>query len=315
MSTPLEPDPIETVLRAAPSPTAPKTLAATLRAGVPLSPVSRARPVFPSLLGKWWPILIPGGASAVLAGVVLFQELEWWASRSTAEQNFQTSISSSSHDAFPSASSTTEDVSARDLRADIENLRRRVQTLKEQLTAGDALARENIRLEAEIATIIAALPDDIQAALEAKRRASSIRCVYQLKNLGMATRIYAVDHAGEFPPDIKSMLDEIGDPHDLICPEDTARRLVPLEELKSFSVDEVSAHFSYEFLAPGPGSFESDPLRVLFKCPFHGHVALCDGSVQQIRAGEAASQLNYRDGKLYFGFATIATNTAPAKPQ
>jgi hypothetical protein len=44
---------------------------------------------------------------------------------------------------------------------------------------------------------------------------------------------------------------------------------------------------------------DKEPNQVLLRCPIHGHVGLCDGSVQGEVASKHPDWLVQRDGKLY----------------
>ena len=93
----------------------------------------------------------------------------------------------------------------------------------------------------------------------------------------------------------------------LVCPADESRPVA--KDADSLT----AANCSYEFLAPGPGKFETDPQRVMFRCPIHGSVGLCDGSVQMIDANQR-DRLVQRDGKLYFEQPSKAPSTPTTPP-
>ncbi len=160
-----------------------------------------------------------------------------------------------------------------------------------------AVDQENARLEAELKKLKEELPNELKATLEAKHRATSIRCVNNMKQLGLAVRIYATDYSDDFPSDLKSILPYANASKILRCPEDGDRPEVSIDDLKLQTVEQVASFSSYQFLAPGPGKLETDPNRVMFRCPIHGHVTLCDGSVQQIPLD--STNLVRIDGKLY----------------
>ena len=117
----------------------------------------------------------------------------------------------------------------------------------------------------------------LPALAKAKDKAQSIRCVNNLKQIGLGARIYAVDHDDTFPPDILSMKDELGTPRVLICPEDPAAVNVEGLTWETFDPSESS----YEFLAAGQKDEGRDPERAMVRCRFHGHVCRMDGSVMQ----------------------------------
>jgi len=89
------------------------------------------------------------------------------------------------------------------------------------------------------------------------------------------------------------MPNELSTPKILICPADTNR--VVARGWEGFS----AVNCSYEYLTPGVTNAERDPERVLSRCPIHGHVGLCDGSVQAELARKHPDWLKEREGKLY----------------
>jgi hypothetical protein len=106
-----------------------------------------------------------------------------------------------------------------------------------------------------------------------KNEAQSVQCVSNLKQIGLAARIWANDHQNVFPPDFISMKDELGSPRILFCPADAAA--IPVAEWSQLN----PASVSYRFL--NPNGNESDPTKLLTMCPIHGHVGLSDGRVQR----------------------------------
>jgi hypothetical protein len=118
----------------------------------------------------------------------------------------------------------------------------------------------------------------LPALTKAKGKAQSISCVNNLKQMGLAARIYATDHDGVFPPDIVAMKEILQTTKILVCPAEPnsgARSPLNWEDLKT-------APGSYEYL--GSGMKESTPgleKKVLFRCRIHGHVCMGDGSVVQ----------------------------------
>jgi hypothetical protein len=114
------------------------------------------------------------------------------------------------------------------------------------------------------------------ALAKAKSKAQTIACVSNLKQMGLAARMYAADHEGAFPPDFLTMTNELSTPRILICPADPARSGHTVQTWADF--DPVQS--SYEYL--GADLKESTPgfeTKVLSRCRFHGNECLGDGSV------------------------------------
>jgi hypothetical protein len=129
-----------------------------------------------------------------------------------------------------------------------------------------------------------------QAEEDMRAKALSIRCVNNLKQIGLAARIWANDNSDILPPNWLSMSNELSTPKILICPADSAR---------AAAIDWVSfsaANVSYEYL--NPNGSEEEPQVVLARCPIHNHVCLSDGSVQQLGKNRRITR-NPNDGKYY----------------
>ncbi len=115
----------------------------------------------------------------------------------------------------------------------------------------------------------------LPALAKAKGKAQSVHCVNNMKQIGLAARIWSNDHNELLPPDIASMSNELVSPKILVCPEDKSKS--PAADWSQF---DPSQNVSYEFVTPG--AKESDVFnQVVFPCPIHGNVGMGDGSVQQ----------------------------------
>ena len=104
--------------------------------------------------------------------------------------------------------------------------------------------------------------------------ATAIQCVSNMKQIGLAARLYANDHDDSFPKDFLSMSNELASPKILWCPADTSKT-------RADSWPALSpANVSYEFLVPG--AKEKDVVRTpAFRCPIHRHIGFGDGSVER----------------------------------
>ncbi len=294
-------DELENHLRRAPAPRPPRELEGEIRARINLATstdATRNRPggERPSFWNRWWPVLVPGLATVALAAVVGVQQLQLDKASSSQGRIDAENTSlppATANGRTASSIATTLDGEGR---GELERLRAKVRELAASLATVDALVADNARLQAELAAIKGSRTDDQKEMEETVDRANRIKCVNNMKQLGLAVRIFANDNHDDFPPDLKSILTFLGSPEHplnvMVCPDDTGRQ--PAPNAAAFT----DANCSYEFLAPGPGKFETEPQRVMFKCRVHGNVTLCDGSVQQLTP-ERLGALVTRDGKLY----------------
>jgi competence protein ComGC len=122
-----------------------------------------------------------------------------------------------------------------------------------------------------VAVIVVLLPLAIPAFGRAKKKAQSINCSNNLKQVGLAALQWSLDHEDVFPSDLSSMKKELGTDKITCCPADNA---VP-----------------YQILSPGVAG--NDSSVVYARCPIHGLVILVNGSVQQV----GKRKLVQKDGK------------------
>ncbi|MGE3308678.1 MAG: hypothetical protein AB7O66_01820 [Limisphaerales bacterium] len=296
---------LEALLRKAPAPRPPAGLKSkllrTLRAeeSQPTAVGGRDRRGFSaSLTGggwrRWIVLLLPAGVAAALGTAAWVRQdriREVTADLQQLKASGQSPSGTAGVDAGNSSPSAA--LSPPDERADIARLRELLARLEKDVATVARLEAENLRLKADIATLKASLPPEFKELAEAGDRANSIRCVNNLKQMGLAVRVWANDNEGEYPPDVLSMTNELTTPKILVCPSDSGRSTA--ETWAEYS----TANLSYELLSPGPGKFETEPTRVLFRCPVHGHVGLCDGSVQMGVAKEHPDWFVSRHGGLY----------------
>jgi hypothetical protein len=140
----------------------------------------------------------------------------------------------------------------------------------------------------------------IPALSTAKDRAESITCVNNMKQIGLAARIWSGDNKDKYPFNVSTnnggtlefcglgsdgfdtnaamhllvMSNELSNPRILVCPSDHSKTsCFNFPALRQWNV-------SY-LLRTGTNIDESNPTQVLAICPIHGHILLCDGSVQQ----------------------------------
>ncbi len=200
--------------------------------------------------------------------------------------------------AQPKVAGVTESLGLREAalsreKAEIERLTKLRNQLTSQVVQLEQMRVENEKLRAELAhpRIAGMSSDETETLAKARDKAISVQCANNLKQFGLAVRVWALDNEDRFPPDIVCMSNELSTPKILVCPADYSRQVAT--DWSTFT----PANCSYEHLAPA-GS-DDEPLRVLSRCRIHGHVGLCDGSVQMQVALNHPDYFVFRDGKLY----------------
>jgi len=138
----------------------------------------------------------------------------------------------------------------------------------------------------------------LPALAKAKSRAQAINCTNNMKQLGLAFKIWAIDNEDQFPFNVSTnkggtlefasqgpdgvdpkaylhlmvMSNELSTPKILVCPGDSKTAASDFSELKPENV-------SYQIMS-GTNLTEANPSAVLAMCPVHGHVLTVDGAVQ-----------------------------------
>lgn len=293
---------VERLLRQAPAPPPPAGLSGTLEEagrGAVRRPAGaeegKARGWGGRNGRRWagWGLFLPAAVAVGLAGAVVTQQGKVRQLRGELASLRETLAGMETTGGGMSAPPVPGRVIVPDEREELLRLRERVAALSEEVTALDRMEEENAALRAEIALQRERLaPEDVEA-MRQEERAWAIRCVNNLKMVGLAARVYATDNEDQFPPSFQSMSNELVRTTLLLCPADTDRVAAP--DWGTLG----PANVSYELLSPGPGLHELEPTRVFTRCPLHGNVGLCDGSVQMEVATRNPGALQWHNGVLY----------------
>lgn len=288
---------LESMLRAAPQPPVPASLQERLVNQVRLDrAASTGRQPMPSAgwLQRWWPTLLAGGGILACAATLITQQREIrHLQEVVASIQFEGTRASAAIMGFssPVAADTVSTID--EARSEILSLRAERTERTARNDAARQLADENRQLENQITLNAGVSPEELAILDEALDKVRSIKCVNNMKNIGLAIRVWANDHQNSFPSDLLSLTRELGTPKMLICPSDP--RPVPAPDWATFNRGQIS----YEFL--NPGGTEREFTCVAARCPYHQNLLLSDGSVQMSYAdgSNLTSRLVSRDGKLY----------------
>jgi prepilin-type processing-associated H-X9-DG protein len=150
-----------------------------------------------------------------------------------------------------------------------------------------------------IVAILAALL--LPALAAAKQKAQQINCVSNLKQVGLAFRIWEGDNNDQFPFNVSTnkggtfelcdlgengldrnswlhfqvMSNELATPKILVCPNDDKKEI-------ALDFSHLDADHCTYLVHSGADVIDANPQAVLAICPIHRNVLFCDGSVQML---------------------------------
>ena len=286
---------IETLLRHAPQPAVPVDLLTALRAQIRLPDGARnsnhSWTEWRSTLRRWMPALAFGvfllscviliGVQANLTSQLKQRNETLRATASTLEQLRQAQA-----DVAQRRAQLAELEQLQKDNDDLQRLRAEVGELRGLAQQIESLRAENKRLSGSLANAGARQGDAFFD--EAQQRAERLECVNNLKQLGLATRVWSLDNNDRFPSSLVVMSNELSTVKVLICPSDKARQASASVSWSAFR----DAMSSYQFY--GGETDDTDPQSILSVCPIHNNFGLADGSVQQRSAKWRAVRANGR---------------------
>jgi hypothetical protein len=296
---------LEKILLVAPSPKPPAGLKELLIAEAPSSARGRPEPAFrpqatQGWFRRWWPAFATAMVSLACVVVLAVQqnelrELSHSLQLLSARPGPTEHVQAAGEIATPQQPSP--DLASAGEQTEIERLKQLAAQLSSEVAQLEQLRAENEKLRARLATagISGLSREEIEAVEKAPEKALSIACINNLKQFGLAVRVWALDENLAQPPNVLCMSNELSTPKILVCPAESSRQAAA--NWSTFT----PANCSYEYLVTsGTNVADIEPTRVLARCPIHGHIGLCDGSVQGRIAKEHPDWLVNRNGKLYF---------------
>lgn len=123
-------------------------------------------------------------------------------------------------------------------------------------------------------------------------------CASNLRQIGQAAQLYALDHGGYFPDDIEGLLTQDIIPSVFVCPNSGDTPAAPGPTTQATATDvRASGHCSYVYLGKGWKAKEATFEMVLAYEPLENHerrgmnVVFGDGHVDWVEATEARGML------------------------
>lgn len=277
---------IESLLFRAPSPAAPPELLQRLQAAITLQPaksetrIARARQ---SSSRRWF--------SALAFGLVLLSCAVMFAVQSSSSAKLKRQNESlraiaaglpqlrEQHAEWENAAAQQQELDG--LRKDNQELHQ----LQAEVARLTALSAQVAQLRAQNRQLSAAPvvsnpstgPSFFDQAQQQAERAERIQCVNNLKQLGLAMRIWEGDNQDKYSTSLAAMSNECSTVKILICPSDKARQSNLTVSWADFSNDMSS----YQYLAQPDDGDLAHPDRIMAICPIHHNYLLEDGSVMQ----------------------------------
>ena len=292
---------MEKILFQAPRPIAPPDLLKRLQAEITLpmaKPAAKARE-WQNPLRRWFPAL--GFCVFLLScAIMIAVQANWSTNLKTENAALQAATADlpklrERHAALEQAQAEHDElIQLRKDNGELHQLQAEVAKLRSLPGEIQRLQNENQRLATAPAPIAnassgASFFDDAQA------QAERIQCVNNLKQIGLAFRIWGGDNKDKYPTSLVVMSNELSTTKILVCPSDKARQAFASLGFGQFQ-DNMS---SYQLTVQPDDGDLNFPQCIIAKCPIHGNYLLADGSVQQNNPAKPQSHEVQRDGRWY----------------
>ena len=290
---------IEEFLFKAPRPLAPAGLLKELQAEIALPSAKQAPKAreWKNPLRRWFPALAFGVLMLSCALMIAVQAS--WSTNLKVQNDVLRAATADlpqlreQHAALENAQADHDElVQLRKDNEEMHQLQKEVAQLRNLPAQIQQLQNENKRLAAAPAPNANA-SNAASFFADAEAEAERIACVNNLKQIGLAMRVWAADNTNLYPTSLVVMSNELSTTKILICPNDTARQPYAGLSFQQFQ-DNMT---SYKFTVQADDGKIEHPDCIVARCPIHHNYLLADGSVQQINP-EKIHEVNI-DGRWY----------------
>jgi hypothetical protein len=294
---------IENILFHSPNPVPPPELLKCLQAGIAL-PQTKSEPHaignWQNPLRRWFPAL---AFSVVLLSCAIMIAVQGTWSTSLKRRNDTLRAVATSlpqlreqHAAFEKAQAQHDElIQLRKDNTEVQQLQVEATQLRRLPGEIQRLQNENQRLTKSLLAPPPSADNGTNFFDEAQQlfdeRMQRMQCINNLKQLGLAVRIWAGDNYDKYSTSLVAMSNELSTVKILICPSDKARQSYSSLSFNEFRDDMTS----YQYLAQPDD--EKYPTCIIAKCPIHHLYLLADGSVQSVNPDKVHEVK--KDGRWY----------------
>jgi len=288
---------IEKTLFQAPKPSAPADLLKQIQAEIAL-PSAKTAPrarEWQNPLRRWFPAMAFG--VLMLSCAIIMAVQANWATNLKVQNDVLRATTAElpklreQHAALENAQANQDElVQLRKDNEELHQLRAEAAQLRNLPAQIEQLQNENKRL----AAAPAASSNTASGAgffADAQAEADRVKCVNNLKQIGLAMRIWAGDNNDKYPTSLVVMSNELSTTKILICPNDTARQPYASLGFQQFQDNMTSYKFTVQ-----PDD-ENYPHCITARCPIHHNYLLADGSVQSVNPDKFREV--QKDGRWY----------------
>jgi hypothetical protein len=288
---------IENILLQAPRPVAPADLLKTLKAEIalPAKKMITGSREWRSPLRRWFPALA-FGVLMLSCAIMIAVQTNWGTNLKRQNEALRAAAAElpqlrEQHAAIEKAQAQQDELAQ--LRKDNQEMHQ----LQTEVTQLRNLSAQIQRLQNENRQLSAAPAPNTNATSgsdffdQGQMDAERIQCVNNLKQVGLAFRIWAGDNTNKYPTSLVVMSNELSTTKILVCPSDKARQPFASLGFGQFQDNMTSYQFTVK-----PDD-ENYPECIIARCPIHHNYLLADGSVQQIDPEKVV--IAQKDGRWY----------------